>query len=46
MKYILTTPDGRVFEFYVKGAAELFRKVHGGVVTIQQPVKEPLRLVA
>ena len=30
MIYALTTPNGRVFEFYIKSCAELYHGMYGG----------------
>jgi hypothetical protein len=34
MIYALTTPNGRVFEFYVKSCAELYHGMYGGTLNI------------
>ena len=33
MIYQLTTPAGRVFEFYIHSCAELYRGMYGGTLT-------------
>jgi hypothetical protein len=32
MIYALTTPCGRVFEFYIKSCAELYHSMYGGTL--------------
>jgi hypothetical protein len=32
MIYVLTTPQGRVFEFYVRSCAELYHGMYGGTL--------------
>jgi hypothetical protein len=34
MIYALTTPSGRVFEFYVKSCAELYQGMYGGSLAV------------
>jgi hypothetical protein len=41
MKYLLVTPSGRQFSYYVKECAELFQTVFGGQIhLLTNPVKE------
>lgn len=32
MRYVLITPNGRQFIYYVRAAAEVYRAIHGGVI--------------
>jgi hypothetical protein len=34
MKYLLVTPSGRQFAYYVKSCAEMFQQVFGGQIHI------------
>jgi hypothetical protein len=34
MIYALTTPSGRVFEFYIKSCADLYCGMYGGTITV------------
>ena len=36
MQYTLITKTGKVMQFYVKGVAELYQQLNGGVVITQQ----------
>jgi hypothetical protein len=36
MRYTLLMPTGRIMLFYVKGVADLYRNLYGGVVITQQ----------
>lgn len=36
MQYTLITRNGSIMQFYVKGVAELYRNLNGGVVFTQQ----------
>ena len=36
MPYTLITKTGKVMQFYVKGVAELYQSLNGGVVITQQ----------
>ena len=36
MPYTLITSKGTIMQFYVKGVAELYRNINGGVVITQQ----------
>lgn len=38
MIYALTTPSGRVFEFYVKSCAELYQGMYGGSIAVLDTV--------
>lgn len=33
MPFILTTPSGKVFTFFVKSVAETYQRAYGGTVT-------------
>lgn len=35
MIYVLTTTQGRVFEFYIASCAELYCGMYGGVITLE-----------
>ena len=36
MQYTLITKTGKIMQFYVQAAAEMYQAVHGGVVISQQ----------
>lgn len=36
MQYTLITKTGKIMQFYVKGVAELYQQLNGGVVITQQ----------
>lgn len=36
MQYTLLTANGSIMRFYVKGVADLYRNLYGGVVFTQQ----------
>jgi len=36
MQYTLITQDGKIMQFFVKGVAELYQQINGGVVITQQ----------
>lgn len=44
MEYTLITKSGRIMQFYIKGVAELYQSLEGGVVFTQQILDEPLTI--
>ena len=40
MEYTLITKQGKVMQFYIRGVAELYRNLEGGVVFTQQILNE------
>ena len=45
MIYVLNTPEGRVFEFYVLSCAELYCSMYGGTLTVSEGMMhEPYEL--
>lgn len=43
MLYVLTTPTGRVFEFYVRSCAELYRGMYGGTLVETDGIMQEYR---
>ena len=41
MKYTLITPTGRVYQFYLLGAAQIWKQAYGGVLVDNTIVQEP-----
>ena len=39
MRYILITPRGRVYTFYLQGMAETYQRAYGGVVVQEQQIE-------
>ena len=46
MEYTLITRNGRIMQFYVKGVAELYQRLNGGVVFTQQVLDEGLTVAS
>lgn len=39
MQYTLITKSGKIMQFYLKGVADLYQSINGGVVFTQQVLK-------
>jgi hypothetical protein len=39
MRYILITPQGRVYTFYLRGMAETYQKAYGGALVAEHEIE-------